>query len=88
MSIVSSTSSSLVFSSWLSDDTAHVFLDTVSAPFGAPIVQTSQEKYDRLLQLEFFQTGYSSTHPSSPDMNAYIVSPHRPWILIQEAHLT
>jgi len=34
-----------------------------------------------LRQLELYQTGYSSTHPSSLGMNAYIASPHRPWIL-------
>ena len=34
-----------------------------------------------LRQLEFYQTSHSSTHPSSSCMNAYIASPHRPWIL-------
>ena len=39
MSVVSNTSSSLVPLSWLSDDTAHVFSDIVSAPFDTPTVQ-------------------------------------------------
>ena len=75
MSIVSSTSSSLVSPSLLSDDTDHVLLDTASAPSGAPTVQISQDEYDRLHQLEFYQTGHSSTHPFSSGMNAYIASP-------------
>jgi len=54
-------------------------LDTTSAPSGALTVQISQD--DRLRQLEFYQTGHSSTHLSSSGMNVYIVSPHRPWIL-------
>jgi len=78
MSVVSSTSSSIVSSSWLSDDIAHVLSDTTFAPSSAPTVQISQEEYDRLLQLEFYQTGHLSTHPSSSDMNTYIISPHRP----------
>jgi len=55
--------------------------DTTSVPSGAPIVQISQAEYDRLRQLEFSQTGHSSTHISSSGMNPYIVSPHIPWIL-------
>ena len=80
MSAISSTSSSLVPPSWLSNDIAHVLSDAASAPSSAPTVQISQDEYDRLRQLEFYQTGYSSTHSSSSGMNAYIVSPHRPWI--------
>ena len=78
MSVVSSTSSSLVSPSWLSDDIAHVLLDTVSAPSGVTTVQTSQDEYDRLRQLEFYQIGYSSTHLSSSGMSAYVASLHRP----------
>jgi len=78
MSVVLSTSSSLVSPSWLSDDTAHVLLDTASAPSSASTVQISQDEYDKLRQLEFYQTGHSSTHPSSSGMNAYNASPHRP----------
>jgi len=81
MSVISSTSSSLVSPSWLSDDTTHVLSDTASAPSDAPTIQISQDEYDRLRQLEFYQTGHSSTHPSSSGMNAYIASPHRPQIL-------
>ena len=80
MSVVSSTSSSLISQSWLSDDTSHILSDTASAPSGAPTVQISQDEYDSLRQLELYQTGHSST-PSSTGMNAYIASPHRPWIL-------
>jgi len=67
--------------SWLLDNTAHVLSDTASAPSGAPTIQISQDEYNRLRQLVFYQTSHSSTHPSSSNMNAYIVSPHRPWIL-------
>jgi len=34
---------------------------------GAPTVQISQDEYDRLRQLEFYQIGHSSTHPFSSD---------------------
>ena len=81
MSAVSNTSSLLIPPSWLSDDITHVLSDTASAPSGAPTVQISQDEYDRLRQLEFYQTGHSSTHPSSSGMNTYITSSHRPWIL-------
>ena len=85
MSGAISISSSLVLSSWLSDNTTSVSLDTTSGPFGAPTVQISQDEYDNLCQLEFSQTGHSSTHTSSSGMNAYIVSPHRLWILYSGA---
>ena len=78
MSAVSSTSSSLVPPSWLSDDIAHVLSNIASAPSGVPI---SQDEYDKLRQLKFYQIGHSSIRPSSSGMNAYIPSPHRPWIL-------
>jgi len=88
MSVVSSTSSSLVSPSRLSDDTVNVLSDSTSAPFSAPIVQISEDEYDRLRQLEFYQTGHLLTHSSSSGVNAYIASPHRPWILDSEPHLT
>ena len=42
------------------------------------------------LTVQIYQTGHSSTHPSSSGMNAYIASPYRPWILDSEAssHMT
>ena len=72
------------------DDTAHVLSNTVSAPSGAPTVQISQNEYDRLHQLEFYQTCHSSTHPSYSGMNTYIASTHRSWILDSRAssHMT
>ena len=81
MLVVSSTSSSLISPSWLSNDTAHVFSNTTSVFSGAPTVQISHDEYDMLRQLEFYQTSYSLTHLSFSDMNAYIASPYRPWIL-------
>ena len=66
MSVVLNTSSSLILS-WLSDDTAHVLSDVASASSGAPTVQISQDEYDRLRQLEFYQRGHSLTHSSSSD---------------------
>ena len=65
MSGATSTLSSLVPPSWLSNDTAHVSSDTASGPSDAPTVQISQDEYDKLCQLEFSQTGHSSTHTSS-----------------------
>ena len=56
--VVSSISFFLVSPSWLSNDTAHVLSDTVSIPSGASTVQISQDEYDRLHQLEFYQTGH------------------------------
>ena len=73
-----STSSSLVPPSWLSDDIAPVYSDTAFGPSSAPAVQISHDKYDRLRQLEFSQTGHLSTHTSSSGMNAYIASLHKP----------
>ena len=72
MSAVSNTSSSLVPPSWLSDDAAYVLSDTASAPSDAPTVQISQDEYDRLRKLEFYQTSRSSTHPSSLGMNVIL----------------
>jgi len=74
MSGATSTSPCLVPPSWLFDDTAHVSSDTASGVSGAPTVQISQDEYDKLRKLEFSQQVSSS-------MDAYIVSPHRPWIL-------
>jgi len=81
MSNASSSLSSLVPPSWLSGGTAHVPLASYFSPSSASTVQISRDEYDRLCQLEFSQIGHSSTHTSSSAMNAYIVSPHRPWIL-------
>ena len=77
MSDATNSLSSLVPLSWLSGDTTLGPSDTHYGPSGAPI-QISQYEYDRLRQLEFSQTCYSSTHTSSSVMDAYIVSPHRP----------
>ena len=55
MSSATSTFFSLIPPSWLSDDTAPVSSNTASGPSGTPIVQISQDKYERLRQLEFSQ---------------------------------
>jgi len=41
----------------------------------------SQDKYDRLHQLEFSQISHLVTHVSSSGMNAYVASPQKSWIL-------
>ena len=64
-------------------DTARVH--SLSAPHsafsGSLTVVLSQEKYDRLRQLEFSQNSHSVIHASSSGMNAYITSPQKSWIL-------
>ncbi|XP_020255709.1 uncharacterized protein LOC109832716 [Asparagus officinalis] len=50
-----------------------------------PTVQISQSDYERLRQLELSQNSHSATHASSSGMDAYIASPHEPWVLDSEA---
>ena len=45
----------------------------------------SQEEYDRLSHLEFFQNNLSGTHTSASGMHIYTASPQKPWILDSEA---
>jgi len=56
-------------------DTPHV------SSSGSFTVILSQEEYDRLHQLEFFQNSHSVSHASSSGMHAYTVSPQKSWIL-------
>jgi len=80
MSDGTSSLSSLVPPSWLSGGTVHVPSVSYFGPSGAHTIQISLDEYDRLCPLEFSQTCHSSIHTSS-GIDAYIVSPHRPWIL-------
>ncbi|XP_020261846.1 uncharacterized protein LOC109837879 [Asparagus officinalis] len=55
-----------------------------------PTIQISQADYERLRQLELSQNNHSATHASSSGMDAYIASPHEPWVLDSGAssHMT